>query len=154
MSVKNFFVACIVLIFTGCAHPGPMQTSTGPMNTPAFEPIVLHKVHDGSKNVLFKEWTTMYKNKELVWWGVFFITDKGVYLATWNTQSYEYNLVYQLPASKIESISNQKITRKIWADSDLLIIKDKQSNEVGFALKSKSSARTILLSKSNKNITN
>lgn len=133
-----------LIILGGCSSPGPMQTAYGPMNTPAFEPIILDTVKDGSANVLFKEWTTMYDNKELKLRGVFFITNNGIYLADWNTMSYEYNLRYKLLATDLEAISDDTVVRDMWLDSNLLILKDKSGHEVGFALNGKNAARSIL----------
>lgn len=81
----NLIKAALLILFSSlvasCSSPGPMQTVTGPLHTPAFNPIILNTVNDGSNRVYFKEHTTMYENKEYQRWGVFFITDKGAYMA-------------------------------------------------------------------------
>ena len=152
LNKKSILLTFGLITLVGCSSPGPMQTSLGPMNTPAFEPIVLDTVKDGSEKVLFKEWTTMYENKELQLWGVFFITDNGVYLANWDTRGYEYNLRYKLPITELESISDDTIVRDMWVDSNLLILKDRNGHEVGFALNGKNAARAILKEVSAKKI--
>ncbi|CUA83163.1 hypothetical protein [Pseudidiomarina woesei] len=144
LNKKIFSVIIMMMFLAGCAAPGPMHTIRGPMNTPVFDPVILDTVKDGSKKVRFKEWTTMYENKELQLWGVFFITDNGAYLANWDMNGYEYNLRYKLAASELDSISDDKVVRSMWADSNLLIIKDKNGHEVGFALNGKNAARAIL----------
>ena len=141
---KTLMILSVLSILAGCSSVGPMQTAQGPMNTPAFEPIALNTVKDGSEEARFKEWTTMYENKELRLWGVFFITDNGAYMANWNIRGYEYNLRYKLPASELESISEDKVVRDMWPDSNLLILRDKHGHEVGFALNGKNAARSIL----------
>ncbi|WP_282111113.1 hypothetical protein [Shewanella algicola] len=144
LNIKSILLISVVSILSGCASPGPMQTITGPMNTPAFSPIILDTVKDGSETVRFKEWTTMYENKELQLWGVFFITDKGIYMANWDTNGYEYNLRYRLPATELAAISDDVVERDMWVDSNLLILKDQSGHEVGFALNGKNAARSIL----------
>lgn len=144
LNKKSILLISSLFTLGGCASPGPMQTALGPMNTPAFEPVILDTVKDGSEKVHFKEWTTMYENKELQLWGVFFITDNGAYLANWDTRGYEYNLRYKLPATELASISDDTVVRDMWADSNLLILKDKSGHEVGFALNGKNAARSIL----------
>ncbi|UYM16212.1 hypothetical protein [Endozoicomonas euniceicola] len=144
MKLRNLILILIAVVLTGCASPGPMQLATGPMNTPVFDPVILNTVNDGSETVRFKEWTTMYENKELRLWGVFFITDKGAYLASWDSRGYEYNLRYQMKANDIKSFEDDTVVRDWWADSNLLVITDKNNIKVGFALNGKNAARSIL----------
>lgn len=144
LNKKSILLITSILTIGGCASPGPMQTTTGPINTSAFEPVILDTVKDGSKKVHFKEWTTMYENKELQQWGVFFITDKGAYMAEWDMRGYEYNLRYKLPINELNTVSDDMVVRDMWVDSNLLILKDKSGHEVGFALNGKNAARAIL----------
>tara|TARA_R110001583_G_scaffold24157_1_gene88423 strand:- start:233 stop:688 length:456 start_codon:yes stop_codon:yes gene_type:complete len=144
LNKKSILLITCLFTLGGCASPGPMKTMMGPMNTPAFEPVVLDMVKDGSEKVHFKEWTTMYENKELQQWGVFFITDNGAYMAEWDLKGYEYNLRYKLPAKELKTVSDDMVVRDMWPDSNLLILKDKSGHEVGFALNGKNAARAIL----------
>jgi len=134
-----------LLILSGCSSPGPMQQPYGPLYTPAFEPIILATVDDGSEKIHFKEWTTMYQNDRLQFWGVFFITDHGAYMASWNTTSYEYNLSYKLMFKDIDSISRDTVERDMWLDSNLLVLTDIAGNSIGFALDRKAAARAIIM---------
>ena len=134
-----------VLIFmSGCSKLGPMQTPNGLLETKQFEPIFLYTVKDGSETVLFKEYTTMYENKELKAWGIFTITDQGAYFATWDTRSFEYHVLFNLKKNEIGSLGDDKIIRTMWVDSELLTIKDKNNHETGFALNGKRAAFTTL----------
>lgn len=142
MKVVCAFIA--VMALSACSSPGPMQTMPGPLNTPVFDPVALNTVKDGSSSVLFKEWTTMYENEELKLWGVFFITENGVYMANWDTRSYEYNLRYRMDMTDIASISETTVERDMWIDSDLLIITGRNGGEVGFALNGKNAAKSFL----------
>tara|TARA_R110002073_G_scaffold336545_1_gene535018 strand:- start:901 stop:1356 length:456 start_codon:yes stop_codon:yes gene_type:complete len=145
MKVAKFgFIVLVVSILSACSSLGPMQTMQGPLNTPVFEPVAIDTVKDGSSSVLFKEWTTMYENQELKLWGVFFITQNGVYMANWDSRSYEYNLRYRIDSSDISSISEETVERSMWIDSDLLVITDQNGHEVGFALNGKNAARSFL----------
>lgn len=144
LNLKSLLIIFLLSLLVGCASPGPMQTAYGPMNTPAFEPIILSTVKDGSEKVHFKEWTTMYEGRSIKLWGVFFITDNGVYLASWDTRAYEYNLQYKLSTDQLESISDDTVVREYFFDSDLLVLKDKSGHEVGFALNGKNAARAII----------
>ena len=121
-----------------------MQRASGLLKTKQFELIFLYTVKDGSKKVLFKEYTTMYENEELQTQGTFTITDQGAYFATWNTISFEYNLLFKLNKNEIATIGEDKIHRSIWIDSELLTIKDKNNHEVGFALNGKRAAYITL----------
>lgn len=142
--VKLIFALILVTGLAGCATAGPMHTAAGPLQTPAFKPIILDTVNDGSENVRFKEWTTLYEGKELERWGVFFITDKGLYMANWDIREYRYNLVYKLAAEDIADISEDLVERSMWVDSNLLVIKDKNGHEVGFALNGRNAVRAII----------
>ncbi|MFT6914667.1 MAG: hypothetical protein ACJAWL_000963 [Motiliproteus sp.] len=145
MKVGRFItISFIALGVSACSSPGPMQTMYGPMNTPVFDPVVIDTVKDGSEKVHFKEWTTMYENKEIQLWGVFFITDNGAYMANWDARGYEYNLKYKIDASNIALVSDEKVVRDMWIDSNLLVITDDKGHEVGFALNGKNAARTFL----------
>ena len=143
-SKKNLLLAIVLMLMSGCAHPGPMQTQNGLLQTKQFEPIFLSTIKDGSEKVLFKEYTTMYENRELKYWGVFTITDKGTYFATWDTISFEYNLLFKLNKNEIATLGEDEIIRSMWIDSELLTIKDKNNHEVGFALNGKRAAYTTL----------
>lgn len=144
LNKKSILLISCILTLSGCSSIGPMQTVMGPMNTPAFEPVILETIKDNSEKVHFKEWTTMYENKELQQWGVFFITDNGAYMAEWDVRGYEYNLRYKLPIKELNTVSDDMVVRDMWADSNLLILKDKSGHEVGFALNGKNAARAIL----------
>ena len=144
LNKRSILLISSLLTIGGCASPGPMQTTTGPINTSAFEPVILDTVKDGSEKVHFKEWTTMYENKELQQWGVFFITDNGAYMAEWDFRGYEYNLRYKLLAKELDAVSDDKVVRDMWTDSNLLILQDKSGHKVGFALNGKNAARAIL----------
>ena len=144
LNKKSILLISTILTLGGCAAPGPMKTVMGPMNTPAFKSVILDTVKDNSEKVHFKEWTTMYENKELQQWGVFFITDNGAYMAEWDVNGYEYNLRYKLSAKELDTVSDDIVVRDMWPDSNLLIIKDKSGHEVGFALNGKNAARAIL----------
>jgi len=143
-STKILLFAVVLILMSGCARPGPMQTPNGLLQTKQFEPIFLSTVKDGSEKVLFKEYTTMYENRELKYWGTFTITDQGAYFATWNTISFEYNLLFKLNKNEIATLGEDKIIRSMWIDSELLTIKDKNNHEVGFALNGKRAAYTTL----------
>jgi len=145
MNVKKIFIFITVLILmSGCTQPGPMQTPSGLLKTKQFEPIFIQTIKDGSETVLFKEYTTMYEHGDLQYWGVFTITDQGVYFALWDTIGFEYNVLFKLNKNEIASLSEDLISRSLWVDSELLIIKDKNNNEVGFALNGKRAAYTTL----------
>ncbi|WP_286741683.1 hypothetical protein [Pseudoalteromonas sp. UBA2102] len=144
LNKRSILLISSLLTIGGCASPGPMQTAMGPMNTSAFEPVILDTVKDGSEKVHFKEWTTMYENKELQQWGVFFITDNGAYMAEWDFRGYEYNIRYKLLAKELDAVSDDKVVRDMWTDSNLLILQDKSGHKVGFALNGKNAARAIL----------
>lgn len=147
MKIKFLFVSIVLFTLFACAGPGPMQIMAyGPINTPVFEPIILNTVNDGSKRVLFKERSMMYENKEFVSFlgGVFFITDNGAYMAFWDNRGYEYKLEYRINAIDIASIHFDKINRKMWVDTDLLIITDNDGHEVGFSLIGKNAASSFL----------
>lgn len=141
---KISLIFALLVLVSSCSTPGPMQNIWGPFNTPAFEPIVLATVKDGSERVRFKESTTMYENKEFRTYGVFFITDNGAYLATWDTRSYEYNLRYKLPISELLSMEDDVVERSMWFDSNLLVLQSEDGTEVGFSLVGKNAVRTIL----------
>ncbi|OOE64665.1 hypothetical protein [Salinivibrio kushneri] len=142
--MKHFLIVGFVFILFGCSSPGPMQKPQGPISTPAFEPIVLDMVKDGSGKILFKEYTTLYEDKDLKSWGVFFITEHGAYMANWHSSEYKYNLSYKLPIEKLSDISEQTVERDMWIDSDLLVLKDVTGKEVGFSLYGKNAARAVL----------
>ncbi len=141
---KGFMVLGCLVALSGCASPGPMQTVQGPINTPAFEPIVLDTIKDGSESVLFKEYTTLYEGEELQSWGVFFITEHGAYMGVWDLSGYRYNLSYKLPIAKLTNITEKTVERDMWVDSDLLVLTDTTGKKVGFALNRKNAARAIL----------
>ena len=143
-SKKVLLFAVVLMLMSGCAQLGPMQTPDGLLKTKQFEPIFLSTVKDGSEKVLFKEFTTMYENRELKAWGTFTITDQGAYFARWNTISFEYNLLFKLNKNEIATLGEDKIIRSMWIDSELLTIKDKNNHEVGFALNGKRAADTTL----------
>ena len=143
-SRKILLFTVALILMSGCAGPGPMQTPNGLLQTKQFEPIFLSTVKDGSEKVLFKEYTTMYENRELKYWGIFTITDQGVYFATWDTISFEYNLLFKLNKNEIATLGEDEIIRSMWIDSELLTIKDKNNYEVGFALNGKRAAYTTL----------
>ena len=147
---QSLIVLCCVLTLGGCATPGPMQTHQGPINTPVFEPIVLHTVNDGSDEVLFKEYTTLYEGDEIQSWGVFFVTDRGAYMGVWDLLGYRYDLSYKLPIENLANISEQTVERDMWVDSNLLVLSDTTGKKVGFALNKKNAARTILYELSGK----
>jgi hypothetical protein len=96
------------------------------------------------RKFLFKEYTTLYEDKVLKSWGVFFITEHGVYMANWSSLEYKYHLSYKLPIEKLSDISEQTVERDMWIDSDLLILKDVTGKEVGFSLYGKNAARAVL----------
>lgn len=144
--VKVVCALFAVVALSACSSPGPMQIMQGPVNTPVFDPVALDTVKDGSSLVLFKEWTTMYENKELKLWGVFFITENGVYMANWDSRSYEYNLRYRMDMADIASVSETTVVRDMWIDSDLLIITDSNGGEVGFSLNGRNAAKSFLQS--------
>ncbi|RTE67627.1 hypothetical protein EH243_01380 [Amphritea opalescens] len=143
---KILLISATVIGISACSAPGPgpMLTMSGPVHTPVFEPIALDVVKDGSEKVYFKEFTVMYDRKEAQLSGVFFITDNGAYMVKWDSRSYQYNLQYKIHRDNILSISDDKVIRSFWPDSNLLVIKDKQGHEVGFSLKGKEAARTFL----------
>ena len=143
-SRKILLFTVVLILMSGCVRFGPMQTPNGLLKTKQFEPIFLSTVKDGSEKVLFKEYTTMYENRELKYWGIFTITDQGVYFATWDTISFEYNLLFKLNKNEIATFGEDEIIRSMWIDSELLTIKDKNNHEVGFALNGKRAAYTTL----------
>lgn len=144
MSFRYVILALGLVTLVGCSSSGPMQTRQGPVNTPAFEPIVLDVVQDGSDKVYFKEWATMYEEDEPRLWGTFFITDNGLYMAAWDRSSFEYNLIYRLPFEQLKGLSNETVERDYWVDSNLLMIEDNNGFSVGFALNGKNAASSII----------
>ncbi|MDO6563509.1 hypothetical protein Q4488_08955 [Amphritea sp. 1_MG-2023] len=141
---KLLFISATVIGISACSAPGPMQTMSGPIHTPVFEPVALDVVKDGSEKVYFKETAAMYEGKEAQLLGIFFITDNGAYMVKWDRRSYEYTLQYKIHRDNILSISDDKVVRSFWPDSNLLVIKDKQGHEVGFSLNGKAAARSFL----------
>lgn len=137
-------IITITIFMNGCSNLGPMQTPDGLLSTKQFKPIFLSTIEDGSTKILFKEYTTMYENKDLKSWGTFIITDKGTYFAMWNTMSFEYNVLFKLSIKEINNFGEDTIVRDMWIDSELLTIKDNNNNEVGFALNGKRAAYTTL----------
>lgn len=145
MKIKFFLlVISILILISGCAQRGPMQTPNGLLSTKQFKPIFLSTVNDNSSTILFREFTTMYENNDLKSWGIFVITDKGVYFAVWNMYSFEYNILFKLKIKEIDGFGEDKIVRDMWIDSELLTIKDNNKYEVGFALNGKRAAYTTL----------
>lgn len=142
--MKYFLIWICLLTLSGCSSPGPMQNVQGPINTPVFEPIIRDAINDGSKKILFKEYTTLYEGEELQSWGVFLITDRGAYMVVWDLSGYRYNLSYKLPIEKLTSITEKKVERDMWIDSELLVLTDVTGKRVGFALNRKNAARAIL----------
>lgn len=143
---KNNLVSILLLssALAGCGSLGPMQRIEGPLYTPAFDVLALDTVKDGSEEVSYKEFTSMYENGEYKTSGVFFITENGAYMAEWDYVTYEYKLVYKVIDKEIVGISNGRIIRDFGFDSDLLEIKDAQGYKVGFTLQGKNAARNIL----------
>ena len=145
--IKLLAVSPIFLLVIACSAPGPMQTQTGPINTPAFEPIVLDLVKDNSKNILFKEqYVTMYENdsRENLLGGTFFITENGAYLAYWNVQTFQYNITYRIKADEITKISDYTVVREYLPDSDLVVITDKDGRDIGFGIVKRNAAKYSL----------
>ena len=65
-------------------------------------------------------------------------------MAEWDFRGYEYNLRYKLLAKELDAVSDDKVVRDMWTDSNLLILQDKSGHKVGFALNGKNAARAIL----------
>lgn len=142
---KNLLTIFLATLLFGCGSVGPMEQIDGPVNTTSFEPIALATVKDGSKNVKYKEIGCLFKDDSYDGCGVFFITDNGVYLAEWNTYSYEYKLLFQLFRNQIVNVSESKYVREFGFDSNLLKIEDNRGNVVNFDLKGARAAKYELL---------
>ena len=144
MKKLYFSIFVLIVLLSGCSTLGPMQTQQGLLSTKQFQPIFINTVKDGSSKILFKEFTTMYQNNDLEAWGVFTITDQGVYFATWDVRGYEYHVLFQLSKSAISKIGERTVKRDLWVDSKLLSISDKNGIETGFALNGNRAALSIL----------
>lgn len=142
----NKLLVCILLsTLAGCSSLGPMQQFNGPVNTPSFEPIALATVNDGSTKVLFKEFGCLFNQDSYGDCGVFFITDNGVYLAEWDTMSYEYKLSFHLLRQQVSSVSERRYVRDFGFDSNLLVIKDIRGETISFDIKSTHAAKYELV---------
>ncbi|WP_324170773.1 hypothetical protein [Sulfurimonas sp.] len=144
--MKKFYFSFLVLItlLSGCSALGPMQTQQGLLSTKQFKPIFIETVKDGSSEILFKEFTTMYQNDDLKAWGIFTITDQGVYFAQWDVRGFEYNIMFKLSKNEISKIEERIVKRDLWANSKLLTIFDKNGIETGFALNGDRAALSTL----------
>lgn len=143
-TIKVVLLLLVAIIFIGCGPKGPMLSYQGPLDTKVFKPIFLNTVDDGSSEILFKEFTTMYNKRDIKGFGVFVITDKSTYFTRWNINSFEYEIIYVVNNSNIKDLKNETIVREYWVDSDLLKIKDSNDLYTGFALDGKQAAYTIL----------
>ena len=133
------FVAVVLLCGCGAA---PMREVQGPYETPIFSAMAKEVANDGSKDVLYKEWAPMYEGGRLLSYGVFFVTDKGVYMGLWDTQNYRYRLIYRSPISYINTLSEGALKK---GDVEkVLIVKDKFGVETGFGIKGRRAVRSIL----------
>lgn len=127
-----------------------MQSMKGPLETDSFELIALKNINDGSSEIIFKEWTRMYEDKEdgeyglMATFGVFCLTEKGVYFLDWDTNSYEYHVLYKLPREQVEALQDTMAATTIWVDSSILDIINKNGNSTGFDLRGKGTVRSIL----------
>ncbi|MDD9158404.1 hypothetical protein PVK64_19755 [Aliivibrio sp. S4TY2] len=140
---------CLVVFFTltGCSSPGPMQTPLGPINTPVFDSIALATAKDGTSEVKFKTQNAMlYKNGDLSYFvtSVFFITENGVYVASWDTQSYQYNLIVRIPVENIKRVYYKTYVRDYLPDLDLLVIETIEKENIGFYIGGSSAVKSIL----------
>jgi len=143
--MKKFYFSFLILIIllSGCTQ-GPMQTPQGLLATKQFKPIFINTVKDGSSKILFKEFTTMYQNDNLKAWGIFTITDQGVYFVQWDMRGFEYNILFELSKNEISKIRESVVKRELWPDSKLLTISDNNRIETGFALNGNRAALSIL----------
>jgi len=133
------FVSMVLLC--GCAG-APMREVQGPYETPIFSAMAKEVANDGSKEVLYKEWAPMYENGRLLSYGVFFVTDKGVYMGLWDTKNYRYRLIYKAPISYINSLSEDSLKK---GDVEkVLIVKDKFGVKTGFGIKGRRAVRSIV----------
>ncbi len=140
--MKNkLLVFLLGVVLAGCAS-GPMQQKSGPYETPAFSAMAKEIANDGSQDVLYKEWTTMYENGKLLTYGVFFVTEKGVYVVSWDRDNYRYRLIYKIPISYINSISEDAL--KKGKMERMLVITDKFGVDIGFGVEGRRAIRTIL----------
>lgn len=145
--LRKLLYLTIFSILTGCSSSGPMQTPLGPINTPVFDSIALATARDGSNEIKFKTQNAMlYKNGNLNYFvtSVFFITENGVYAASWDTQSYQYNLIVRIPMEKIKRVYYKTYVRDYFPDLDLLIIEKSENESVGFYIGGSSAAKSIL----------
>ncbi len=131
----------LVAVVAGCSS-GPMRQLYGPYETPVFSAIGRELADDGSQEILYKEWTPMYENGKLLSYGVFFITDKGVYMGLWDKKNYRYSLIYKAPIGYITSLTED--TLKKGEVEKVLVIKDKFGIETSFGVKGRRAIRAIL----------
>jgi hypothetical protein len=145
--VKLSIAALLIAFLTGCAT-SPMNKPYGPMDTPAFKPIALDLVNDGSKSILFKApFVSIFVNDELqsiFSYKSFMITEHGAYVINWNIGTYQYSLVYSIKAEEIKNIADHTIVKNYLPDRDLILITDMHENTVGIEVERRLAAKKAL----------
>ena len=145
MSSKSILALIFVLsVAYGCATRSPMNEYLGPVSTPAFEPIVLSTVKDGTDRILFVESAVLQEDKKPNVLGLLVITEKGIYLIKWDTHAYKYSVIYKLPIVNIYHIEENVIEVCCLPDIESLVITDKEGRKVSFTLKDPRAARIII----------
>jgi len=145
--LRKMMVLGAISSIVGCSSPGPMQSLFGPIDTPVFEAIALDSVGESSSEILFKSTNAiLYRNGELDYFtaSVFFVTEKGAYASSWDLNSYQYNLLAKVPIESIDDVYYKTVERDFAPDVDLLVIRKKSKEEVGFTINGSSAAKTIL----------
>jgi hypothetical protein len=147
---KISFVLIVLFTLSACGSLGPMQRFQGPIGTPVFDIIALQKINDGSEEILFKEMARMYDEQDVIEnkyasnYGSFIITEKGIYVMSWDNKNYQYNKLFSLPINDIDSLLEANASVMVWVDSNILIIKDKYGEKTGFHMQGRIAAKSII----------
>ncbi|NCD11726.1 MAG: hypothetical protein EOL93_04175 [Epsilonproteobacteria bacterium] len=138
--VKLALIAVILLLFSGCAEKGPMQTKYGLMNTNWHDKIFLESIKKLDEKVLYKGKTVMFKKEkpsmallqdELV------ITNKSLYLAEWDTKNLIYNIKLELSLNSIKSTDLIVEERSLFPNSQYLNIVTNENTKYNFTIYTK-----------------
>ncbi|MBO2581979.1 complement C1q domain-containing protein [Shewanella algae] len=149
--MKRIAVIAVLLVgLSGCGSLGPMQKMDGPIGTPVFDVIALSTINDGSDEIIFKEKARVYNKQDIKddkyasHFGIFIITQKGVYALKWDVRSYQYNMLYSVSFSDIDTLLEANASIAAWIDSNVFVIKDKYGDEMGFHMQGLSAAKSII----------
>ena len=145
--IRQLAILICLTSLVGCSTPGPMQTTFGPINTPVFDAIVLDAINSNTPKVKFKSNSFIfYQNGDVSYFSpnVFIVTEDGVYDVWWDSVAYKYNLLAKIPLNNIGEIYYKTYEREYLPDIELLIIKTKNNDELGFSISGSSVAKSIL----------